>query len=368
MITSYLEMFEETFYPSAFEQMAGETIQNFIKNREAIVKQIEIQLNEYFDRIIKAQAMNLVSPIAEITFSFLYTSLDEQEAVLQLDCYGEAGRSYSDSQLSGRIPAGWLSYRLEQFTESLKQIAAQQGIANFVRPAGFEVFKLRAVRSLLAYFAGQFKYLIDDMLDRKKLAQIVKSETFVIEVGEYLDWQKVIFAILPEVDIFNHEANTGLCFRRFPAFYYQEKQFVNLTMNRAEFTDCTFKESEITGCTMNDCIFDQCVFERVHISRTKMMGCLFIGCTIKETTMTNVDFYISADIEPEEYYEPAEFYDCELTSNRFEHCNLLQCGVSDCEITDLIICDGITEDCGFCGIEQVRWEEAAGEEKADGVL
>ena len=42
-----------------------------------------------------------------------------------------------------------------------------------------------------------------------------KNEEFFITVGEYIDWQDIVYAALPEIDIFNHNMNDSLKQRDF---------------------------------------------------------------------------------------------------------------------------------------------------------
>lgn len=336
MAENYLKMFERKFYPPAFSQMANETIQAFEDNVEHIIKELQRKVQNYLLQIVDLQEKGLAGAVSELTLSLLYTSLDTGTE-FQLDCYEGAGRVYSESICTDRMPVPWLTQYLDGFIKELGESAAREGIRQFVRPAEMDVLKLRAARSLMYYFAGRFKYYMNDILDAKTLAKIIKEDSFVVEIGEYLDWQKAVFAILPEVDIFNCTEETNFRFRRFPAYYYQKKKFQKLDIRNARFTDCTFIEGEIDDCVMNDCIFDGCTFEKMTICKTKMIGCVFLDCKIREAYFSGVNFYIHETEQIEEYYEPAEFYRCEITDSRMEKCNLSACEATDCEIQNLEI-------------------------------
>ena len=223
MAENYLKMFEQKFYPPAFSQMANETIQDFEETVEHIIKGMQKKVQNYLLQIVDLQEKGFAGAVSEMTLSLLYTSLDTG-TVFQLDSYEGMGRVYSESICTNRIPVPWLTQYLDSFIKDLGEIAAREGIRQFVRPAEMDVLKLRAARSLMYYFAGRFKYYMNDILDAKTLAKIIKEDRFIVEMGEYQDWQKAVFAILPEVDIFNCTKETNFRFRRFAAYYYQKKK------------------------------------------------------------------------------------------------------------------------------------------------
>lgn len=355
MAESNIEMFEKIYYPTAFSNLAKHMIETFEDGLEDMQNSMKLQIKDYLMGIAKLQDKKLAGPIAEITFSFLYTALERGEPSFRLDCYGENGRIYSASLLTGNVAAPWIAADLEAFIKELEESAEREGLRRFVRPAEFERLKLRAVRSLLYYFAGRFKYLMPYLIDEKALSKITKEDGFVVGMGEYLDWQRPLFAILPEVDIFNCDSGVSFDFRRFPAYHYEKKSFRNLTITNGRFTDCKFGSSEIIGCTMNDCVFDGCEFEEMTIASTKMVGCLFLNCRLKQCTFTGVDFYVEASDEMTEYYEPAEFYGCEITDSSMDCCRLSCCLVHDCDLQRLEISRSHTEESGFLEKNGVIW-------------
>lgn len=356
---NHMERFEETYYPPAFLNLAKHAVRAFEAGMNEMEKSMKLQIKDYFMQIADFQEKRLAGPIGEITLSFLYTSLEQGAPSFRLDCYGGEGRGCSDSYLSGSLPASWLTFGLKEFRKELEGIVQREGLCGYIRPAQLERLKLRAVRSLLYYFAGRFKYLMPYMIDEKALSKIVKEDFFVLGLGEYLDWQRPLFAILPEVDVFNSDSGTSFHFRRFPAYHYVEKVFRELTIVNARFTDCFFRNSTITGCTMNDCVFDGCEFEETDVAVTKMLGCLFLNCRIKSCAFTEVDFYTEAPEMMKEYYEAAEFYGCEITDSRMDGCCLDSCLVRDCSLKRLKISRFGTEETGFYGKDGVIW--SAGE-------
>lgn len=348
MAETYIQMFQEEFYPKIFLEIAKKTIRQYVDREEQITKQLENKLNHYMEQLATLQKEGLDVPVSEIDISFLYTSLEEGKAKFRIDSYGEGSRILEQSMATEYLAADWLTAKLEELTEKLSDCVADEGLRRYIRPAEIETLKLRAVRSLLYYFSFRFKYTIREALDLKRLAKVKKADYFAIQIGEYMDWQKTIYAILPEVDVFNCDEDTNLQFRSFPAIYYKNKQFQDLIMDQSRFIDCTFTDTTIENCRMNDCIFDHCTFDHVTITKTQMKGCSFIDCAISNTVFEKTVFYSEEpDQEKIEYYEPAEFYKCSFSSDCFRECDMQYCLVVRCDAKEVEIAGCNTENSGF---------------------
>lgn len=354
MGNSCIEMFEETFYPGAFSNLANKTIEDFEERLEDIISQWNTGMKNYFLGLENLQKERLAPEVSEINLSFLYTSGQQEEPKFRIDSYGEGGRLVSESIYTEELPADWLYTYMEEFVQELSEYTLKESIRRFVRPAELEVLKLRAVRSLLYYFTSRFRYIIPDILDYRQMAKIKKEASFVIQMGEYMDWQRTLYAILPEVDIFNCEKDTLLSFRSFPAFYYQDKIFHGLHINSARFMDCTFTDSVIEDCMMNDCIFSNCIFENMTIRNTRMTGSLFLDCTMKNCTWDEVVFCQETP-EEAEYYEPAEFYRCDLKESRFKECILTDCPAKECDMERVTVYGGKVKNSGFLEHDEIIW-------------
>jgi len=347
MADTYIEMFEETYYPAAFLQMALHTVEAFDDRQEEITASIKKSLDQYMEDLAALQEMHLAGPVAEITISFLYTSMN----AFRIDAYGERGHVLEDTMLSGELPAPWLVNCVDEMVPELEGHIRQEGLRRYIRPAELERLRIRALRSLLYYFASRFRYVMEDALDGKRLAKIKKTDAFAISMGEYMDWQKVAYALLPEIDIFNCGEET-LCFRRFSAIHYKGKKLEGMVLNSSRFTDCVFRETAAWDCQMNDCIFDGCTFEETVFKNTEMIGCLFIDCNLENTSFEKVAFYADPSIKMQEYYEPAEFFRCGLKGVHMKACDLRMCGLNESDINGLTVTQSETEDSGFEGREE----------------
>lgn len=366
---TYIQKFEREVYPELFAAAAEETADVFDRERDRITKTWKGILRQHMEQLVSLQEEKAAPVVAEIDLSFLYTSLEEGHPKYRIDSYGEGGRILGDSILTGYIPADWMAAGLEDLVRQLFAHAAEKGLRRYIRPAMIETLRLRAIRSLLYYFALRFKYHIQDMLDLKLLARVGKAPHFFIQIGEYMDWQKTIYAIRPTVDIFNCDRMEDLRFRSFPAVSYVEKQFRDLDLSHASFKDSTFSDSSIEGCTMTDCMFEGCTFENVRVRASRMAGSIFAYCLFKNTAFTETAFFEEeTDNGEPQYFEPAEFHGCNFDGVTMEKCVLTGCPVRNCDAPGLVLDEYTRTDYSGFG-KLVQGPGAAdSEEGQDGVL
>ncbi|MCM1184799.1 MAG: pentapeptide repeat-containing protein [Roseburia sp.] len=363
---THIQQFEQNIYPEIFAKAAEKTADAFLGEKDKITKTWKGILSRYMEQLAVVQEEGKAPPVAELNLSFLYTSLDEEHPKYRIDSYGEGGRVAGGSILTGYLPADWMAAGLEELTRQLAERAARESLRRYVRPAMIETLRLRAVRSLLYYFALRFKYFIPDMLDLKLLARIGKAPHFFIQIGEYMDWQKTIYAIRPAVDIFNCERTTDLRFRSFPAVRYEKKTFRNLNLSSSVFTDSAFADSSMEDCVMTDCMFEGCTFENVRVDAVRMAGCIFADCVFRQTVFAGTSFFeTEPDRDDPQYFEPAEFHGCSFDGVAFHACRLTGCPVRNCDAPGLEAdADTKTE---YSGFERLL-RRAGKEEAQDGVF
>ena len=330
MEDQYTVKFQEEVYPKVFEEVAEQTFRLFSQNEKHIAKEWKSRLDVHMDQIVYMQKQGIIERVAQTDISFLYSSINTGTQ-FRVDSYPQGGRIYASSLYTTMLDGSWLTKAVEPMGNKLAKYASQEGIRQYIRPAYIETLKLRAIRSLLAIMVARFKYTIPFIIDTKRFAKMKKEDSYLICMGEYMDWQNVLYANLPSVDIFNCDEGTNLRFRSFLAIYYQNKQFAQLDLEHAVFIDCTFQNVVIEECDMNDCLFDGCIFENVQFVTTKLAGSTFKKCEMSHVTWLCATFTMD-QIEGQEqgYFEPTVFERCDFIGCSFEGCNIDRCITDNC--------------------------------------
>lgn len=375
MAETYWERFEEEEYSKELLELSRKTAASFHEKEEEIRMLFSEGIHSILKKAVLLQEKGEIPPLAELTVSFLFSSFYFGQPEFRLDCYGKGGYLMTESLLTETVPADWLTRYVEEMGQTLFMRAKQEGLARYIRPAGIYVLCLRAVRSLLLHYSGWMKYRMPELLDFKKYSRLILEESFRLSFGEYLDWQRVLYAKLPEVDLFNCSKETSFLHRTFHSIYYEKKTLENLDLTGAVFHGCTFCNTAINNCCMNDCLFETCIFEAAVIRDTLMAGCTFVDCTIEGVMLESVLFSSEKMEESPEVYKCTEWMESKLSSVQFAACDLNGCQLYLCQLREVLIQGGTLEDSDFskeegCTIlpELEVFQGEAVEETAEGEL
>lgn len=363
MDVDFLDVFQTKHYVPRLKQLFIDTSAWISENYTSIQYSFTDAIDNVCKDVTELQKNSLIPEISYLCISFLFTSLNSETPQFQIDCYSEGCLPTGKSLYSKRFDASWLTRYIEEFRENLINDSKKDGTINLIPPEQINIFVLRAVRDLLFYSVNIVKYF-PDINRAKNLYIMSKSEEFWISFGELGDWQRIVFAAFPYIDIFNCEENAILRFRSFPAITYRKKTFSKLDLTHSVFRDCTFIDCDIDGCIWNDCTFDNCTFKRTMITGSTFWGAAFYRCTLEATSFVQDTFHCMLDESVKEMFRAASFIRCNMHQIRFDSCDLAgaQVHACDCDTVEVIGLDNnITSPfIGTC-IEE-------GDTESDGIL
>ena len=330
MDMDFLDTFQNEHYTPRLKQLFVDTSAWISENNASIQYSFTDAIDSACKDIAELQKKGLVPEISCLCISFLFTSLHSEMPQFQIDCYPEGWLPTGKSIYATRFDASWLTTYIEAFRQNLISDSQKDGTINLIPPEQVNIFVLRAVRDLLFYSVNIVKYFPD--LDRaKNLFAMSRAEDFWISFGELGDWQRIVFAVFPYIDIFNCDEDTVLRFHSFPAITYRQKTFSNLDLTHSVFRDCTFIDCHIDGCIWNDCTFDNCTFKRTEIARSTFWGAAFYRCTLEATSFVQNTFHHILDESVKEMFRAASFIRCNIHQTIFDSCDLTGIQVLACD-------------------------------------
>lgn len=326
------QSFEEKHFSSAFETFAKKTMKNYYENEEVIVGHIKKQLSDYVQMIAKSQQIAYIPKIAYIHLSFLYTSYHVGEAKFQIDAYSIQGIGLEDSLYTGYFKDEVITTYIEELKEDLLNRSSE--LRRFLAPAYIDTLILRALRSMLRYFLTIIKYKCEEIIDLEAFKLLEKETDFFLCYGEYYDWQKPIFGMREEIDLFNYDWHESTNFRKFLGIYYEDKIFEELNLSHSVFKDCTFLNCKIKETIWNDCVFENCIFQDSQIIESYFLGVTFIKCKCKDLKFdkTIFDWMPDSKNKKTDFYKVVELDECEIVRCNFQDCMLETVVLEDCMI------------------------------------
>ena len=284
--------------------------------RQAIAQACEIQRQE-----------NKIC--AYISISLLNTSLIEDAPILQVDFYNEEW-VYGESWARYRFSADflfkyWAKFKADALDENFY-------VRSKINRVEIKALFWGTIDKIIFLFACYAKYFALQLAYYTEFDELIKAENFYVTCGTYLDWQNRIFAKLPEIDLFNLDANEETNFRPLRKRNFSNNKFRGLDLQHCYFEECIFKNFAFENLNLSDsnflhCRFIDCTFDGVKFAGGDFFECYFKDCAFKNCTSDAAE---SSD-NNNEYFAPLRMYHCFLLNLTFEeNCNFENLQKLDC--------------------------------------
>lgn len=316
----YLAEFEKTCYEPVTTEFIRKTAEYLLDNNEDITKQITDELQGFMEKIGKMQKLQPILA-GQIAISVMRTGIWSDKPLLRFDCYDagkEAGRNIAYQYMN----ADFLTTEWKNYRNALEQGVKQGGYERYIREAQIELYMSKAIERMIMLLIMQFKYYLADADCLKHFSEMLIEEGFLITIGEYLDWQKILFAMVPEIDIIANPDEQPLLFQKIEEKKYRGQALVNMDLTQARFKNCEFSKCTFDNLILNDVRFVNCLFRNVEMLSGTMYGATFIDCIFENVNMDGMEKERKLDItEPvrlDDIYRDVSFIECIMDGKRME--------------------------------------------------
>ena len=266
---------------------------------------------------------------AYMSISLLNTSLIEDAPILQVDFYNEEW-VYGESWSRYRFGADFLFKHWKKFkADALDENFYVRSKINRVEIKALFWGTVDKINFLFTCYA---KYFAPRLSYYNEFDELIKAENFYITCGTYLDWQERIFGELPEIDLFNLDANEETTFRSFEQKTFRNNKFSGLDLRHSYFSECVFRNFNFEDLNLADAIFMNCRFINCTFEGVKIAGGDFFECYLKDCAFKNCTSEPAASsFDSDEYFAPLRMYHCFLFSLEIEEsCNFENLVQLDC--------------------------------------
>lgn len=208
----YIKEFENNEYKEISRLFISRTTDYIKENLKSICDGITQELDCFLENISLVQKKQPI-PVGQITISLIRVSAWEKQKLIRFD-------AYDHEQLLGRniafeyIDAQWLFNAWDQYYEKLINKVKQTNNVRYMKDAAIRQMMNRSLKELAIILAMTLKYTLNDSDYLEHFEECIRSEGFIISAGEYMDWQKMLYAELPEVDIFFNQKKNPLIFQK----------------------------------------------------------------------------------------------------------------------------------------------------------
>lgn len=344
MESDFLKKFEEEMYTPIADQFMKKTFQSMKEQEDKIVGVLRKNMEVFLKKIGKLQ-QDMMLPVGKIQISFLRTSLYFGKPEMRLDAYDKDG-IFGYNLLSGYVPFPYVFQYWEEFKEHLLEAVKEQHLECYVSQERIRVLMGQKIKLILYFWMALVKYPLFHLDFWDGYDTVVKSDEFACSVGEYMDWQRAVYAETEPVDIFLNVENKPLRCQKYNQLIYKDKVFSKLELKNVRFTDCHFIDCTIRRTDFSDAEFIGCRFHNVQIEDSIFYGVLFQNCLLQNVTFTKTEWWGNTFSKNgmTDIFRNGSFENTSMNKVTFAKSNLLHVKVSDEHFTDVKLVDCVLDE------------------------
>lgn len=277
--------YKKQCYKPVMQRYAESLLTRLTEHAQEIHKELNGQLDAFLQSLCLMQEHKKLGEVQTISISFPYALLDSGSPVLLFEVYSDIAPFMEKAILSREFPALWMFLDWDSMLKELKEEAGRQGMNTIIRMPYIRSQAWGGARSLLSMLSSIIKYHLYGLEEIRSFQELKKAEEFSLTFGEYMDWQRTILRLRPELDIFFCEKDTDLRFCSFNDAWYEEKEFAALVLDDCRFKQCTFKNCRFSKVSFRDARFLGCVFHDCEFENVILNGARFDGCSLERVQM-----------------------------------------------------------------------------------
>lgn len=273
--------------------------------------QLKTTLTEFMKNVAKMQDIQPLL-VGEISLSFMRTSVWEGKPVLRIDAYDDH-HEMGVNIACQYVEIDWFYEPFQQLEETLQQEVEKHSYERFIRTSQIHQDMSRAMKECFSVLIHAMKYELLDFDELNGYEDMAKSEVFHLAAGEYMDWQKVLFAEFPEIDLVANQNDQPMLFQKIHKKIFRNQSFVNEDLRYARFIDCEFSKCELKGLQLQDTRFINCLFRQDNFEDCCLYGAKFENCVFTNISMKDCGLLFDPFSEGsvcEEFYRDIQYQGC----------------------------------------------------------
>lgn len=308
--------FRENELPSAMKEFWVKTENYVTSNLDKILDVIEEALSSVFEKTAEAQKLGMPDA-GQITISFLRVTAWEEKQRAVIDVY-DTNQIIGKVIYSQDLDISWLFTQWTELHNSLTELSSKKGVGMYVNAPAIRLMMEEGLRELAGYLYGILKYALIDADSMNNYSEIRRKEIFYISAGEYQDWQKIVYAEVPDEDITDAPPDAELFFQKKENQVYKGITFSDINLMGSRFTNCLFSHCVFKNVNLNDVRFIGCTFKEAEFESGTMYGAAFYRCGLYNTDMSGIRKewtpFESKQTESN-IYRKLQMVECEITED-----------------------------------------------------
>lgn len=267
-----IEQFEHNCLPEINHSYWELNDKTFPKEMENFVPEVKAKFACIFDELGVILDKKKCQ-VGEITISFIRQSAREerQRAIIEAFDSVEVDKKllYSDE-----LDVSWLFSTWQDYRNLIIQEIKKQMLTSVINDSYIIWFMEKSITNLVMVLYQAIRSILLDADEIENFDKLKFQEGFRISVGEYNDWQNIVFFVPPQMRI-EEDNELPLVFQR---------------VENLNFGGKTFKDKDLTAAKFINCGFERCIFENVSLNEARFVNCRFKDVIMKNGTMISTGF------------------------------------------------------------------------------
>ena len=281
----YIKEFRETEFKQATAEFWEATGKAVEKNMNIIAQQVKDVFTGLFNTIADIQEDN---DIGRITISLLRITAFEDRPLAKIEVYDKdeiTGKLIYNTYMDiSFIFSEWENYKL-----SLATLAEKKGVRLYINDTCIRFLMEEKLTDMTAYLYSLLKYMLIDADEYEGYNLMNTIPGFMITVGEYMDWQNVLYAQIPAQNLENIDKDMPTMFMRIENENYYGLNISNVDFRKSKFINCKFNNCVFENVNLNDTLFKKCQFRHVEMKSGTMYGAVLKSCVRINTDFSGMD-------------------------------------------------------------------------------
>ncbi len=325
------KFFQECYFEE-YKRFQAAVIERTGKQGKEYIEQFKLMLKDFINSVKQYDYM-IGRQIGSIEVSFLRQSMLSDKLIVAFEAFDER-QELGDCVAGYQLEVDWFQEEIQAHKDRLLQARQNENWIREIREEDIYVMLQSTMAGFIRGMVGLFKYSLETFPLWEETQAFNRSKMFFfVSMGEYRDWQYMIYVERAEFDLLTINASDTCRYGKFEKCVYHEQAIENRDIRDSFFDQCTFEKTRFTGSKVTDCRFYDCVFYGCDLSGLDFTGAVFYNCKFDECNLQDIV-----------WYDPTKTNDffrktC-IGKTSFTRCGIDESAFSDCSVEGLMFDKG----------------------------
>lgn len=278
-----LKEFKQNQYPNMRKDLLEKSIELFAFDVENIKERFLNDLRSFINEISNEN----IGKVKQINISVPYINICADSPTYIFEVYQDIP-FVSEVLLSKEYAISWNMIKWSEQVNQLVECVKQTEMNVHLKRHSIEAMHRKSLKRYLLLIAAFMKVLIKDLDTQLFFEELEKDMEFKITLGEYYDWQDIIFKKRTIKQISSEDKNKDYSYGEWKNKDFSNEKFQKLDLSNSVFYKCSFKNCVFDSIVFCDSEFDKCIYDDCSFSDITLYGVNIQNSKFKDIYAKNI--------------------------------------------------------------------------------